>query len=206
MKGIRTWIWLLVFGSLWGIMEVVGGEAFFKTNVPHASVWLSAWAFFILGIARGVVNKPGTSSVVGAAAALFKLVNAAPYFCHLLGIFFIGMIFDIAASLWLKHEKKYSWRTALTGILSAYGGYTLFAVFITYIFRYRPWVAGGTPKVLNHIFVGGSWAALAAIVLIPLGLKVGMSSGVASARSPRWATAGALVALVVLWTLGRIIG
>lgn len=206
MKDFKTWIWLLVFGSLWGIMEVVGGEAFFKNNVPHASVWLSAWAFFILGISRGVINKPGTSSVVGATAALFKLVNAAPYFCHLLGIFFIGVIFDIAATLWLKNEKKYSWRTALTGIVSAYGGSTLFAVFIAYIFRYRPWVAGGTPKVLNHIFVGGSLAALAAIVLIPLGLKVGMSSGVASARRPRWATAGALVALVVLWTLGRIIG
>jgi len=205
MKDLKTWVWLLAFGSLWGIMEVVGGEAFFKNNVPRASVWLSAWAFFVLGMARGIINKPGTSSVVGATAALFKLANAAPYFCHLLGIFFIGMVFDIAASLWLKNEKKYSLRTALTGIVTAFGGYTLFAVFITYIFRYRPWVAGGTPKVLNHIFIGGSLASLAAIVLIPLGLKVGMSGETASTRKPRWATAAAFIAIVVLWTLGRII-
>ena len=206
MKDFKNWVWLLAFGSLWGIMEVIGGEAFFKNNVPHASIWLSAWAFFIMGVARGVINKPGTSTAVGATAALFKLVNASPYYCHLLGIFFLGMIFDIAATLWMKNEKKYSLRTVLTGIVSAYGGYALFAIIITYIIRYRPWVAGGTPKVLHHIFVGGSFAALAAIVLIPLGLKIGINSEAASKRSPHWATAGALVALAVLWTLGRIIG
>lgn len=206
MKDLKNWAWLLVFGSLWGIMEVVGGEAFFKNNVPHASVWLSAWAFFVLGVARGVVNKPGTSTAVGATAALFKLVNASPYYCHLLGIFFLGMVFDIAATLWLKNEKKYSWRTVLTGIVSAYGGYALFATVLTYIVRYDPWVAGGTPKVLHHIFVGGSFAALAAIALIPLGMKIGTTSEAASSRSPRWATAGALVVLMALWTLGRIVG
>jgi hypothetical protein len=116
------------------------------------------------------------------------------------------MVFDIAATLWMKNEKKYSWRTVLSGIVSAYGGYALFAVVITYIIRYRPWLAGGTPKVLHHIFVGGSFAALAAVVLIPLGLMIGISSKAVSKRSPRWATAGALVVLAVLWTLGRIIG
>lgn len=206
MKDIKNWAWLLAFGSLWGIMEVIGGEAFFKNNVPHASVWLSAWAFFIMGVARGVINKPGTSTAVGATAALFKLVNASPYYCHLLGIFFLGMVFDIAATLWMKNEKKYSLRTGLAGIVSAYGGYALFAIVITYLIRYRPWVAGGTPKVLHHIFIGGSFAALAAIVLIPLGLIIGINGEAASERSPRWAAAGAFVALVVLWTLGRIIG
>jgi len=206
MREIKNWSWLLVFGSLWGIMEVVGGEAFFKNNVPYASVWLSAWAFLMMGVARGVVNKPGTSTAVGGTAALFKLVSTSPYYCHLLGIFFLGLVFDIAATLWLKNEKKFSWRTVLAGIVSAYGGYALFAVVITYIIRYRPWVAGGTPKVLNHMFVGGSFAALAAIVLIPLGMRIGLTSEAASSRRPRWATAGALVILIALWTLGKIIG
>ena len=76
---------------------------------------------------------------------------------------------------------------------------------ITYVARYGPWVAGGTPKVLHHIFVGGSLAALASLVLVPLGLKVGISSETAVERRPKWATAGALVALAVLWTLGRVI-
>jgi hypothetical protein len=205
MKNYKNWIWLLVFGSLWGIMEVIGGEAFFKNNVPYASVWLSAWAFFMLGIARGIVNMPGSSTVVGATATLFKLAYAAPYFCHLLGIFFIGLVFDIAATAWMKRGKKWSWRGMLTGAVTAYGAYALFAITITYIAKYGPWVAGGTPKVLHHIFVGGSLAALASIVLVPLGFNVGIGSETAVERRPKWAMAGALIALVVLWTLGRVI-
>jgi len=205
MKSLKNWVWLLVFGSLWGIMEVIGGEAFFKNNVPHASVWLSAWAFFMLAIARGIVNKPGSSTAVGATATLFKLVYAAPYYCHLLGIFFVGLVFDAAATAWLKNEKRLRLRTFLTGVAAAYGGYSLFAITITYIAKYGPWVAGGTPKVLNHIFVGGSLAALVSLVFVPLGFKIGVGGETAVERRPKWATAGALVVLVVLWTLGRII-
>jgi hypothetical protein len=208
MKSLKNWTWLLVFGSLWGIMEVVGGEAFFRNNVPHASVWLSGWAFLLLATARGIVNKPGSSTVVGATATLFKLAYAAPYFCHLLGIFYIGLVFDIGATLLMKNVKKFSWRSLLTGIITAYGGYALFAITIAYIAKYGPWLSGGAPnlpKVLNHIFSGGSLAALTALVLVPLGFKIGLRSESAVERRSKWATAGALIVLAVLWTLGKFI-
>ena len=205
MKNPRNWLWLLVFGSAWGIMEVVGGEAFFKNNVPRASVWLTAWAIFMLSIARGLVNKPGSSTVIGATATLFKLAYAAPYFCHLLGIFFIGLVFDAAATAWLRKEKKSLLPAFLTGVVTTYGAYALFAVTITYIAKYGPWVSGGTPKVLDHIFAGGSLAALASLLFVPLGLRIGQGSEPAVGRQTRWATAGALIMLAVLWTLGRII-
>lgn len=87
VKSTRNWLWLLLFGSLWGAMEVVGGEVLHRNGVPQASVFLTAWALFVLAVSRGVLNRPGTSSAVGALAALYKLANAAPFFCHLLGIF-----------------------------------------------------------------------------------------------------------------------
>lgn len=205
MNNAKNWMWLLVFGSLWGIMEVVGGEAFFKNNVPYASVWLSGWALLMLGIARGLINRPGSSTLVGGTATLFKLAYAAPYFCHLLGIFYIGLVFDLAASAWLKNEKKLSWRVFSTGVVTAYGGYSLFAVTITCVARYGPWVAGGTSKVLNHILAGGSLAAAVSLVLVPLGLRIGVGSETAARRNPGWATAGALAVLVILWTIGRFV-
>jgi hypothetical protein len=94
MRNVKNWLWIAALGSLWGLSEVVGGEAFFKDNIPFASVWLSAWAFFLLGIGRGLMNVPGTSIALGAVAALFKLVNASPYYCHLLGIVCLGLAFD----------------------------------------------------------------------------------------------------------------
>ena len=205
MKNPKNWLWLLVFGSAWGIMEIVGGEAFFKNNVPRASVWLSVWAIFLLAVARGLVNKPGSSTVIGATATLFKLAYAAPYFCHLLGIFFIGIAFDAAATAWLRREKKTLIPAILTGVVTTYAAYALFAVTITYIAKYGPWVGGGMPKVLNHIFVAGSLAALASLIVVPLGLRIGLGSEPAFGRQPRWVTAGVVVVLAVLWTLGRII-
>lgn len=95
MRNIRSWVWLFLFGSLWGICEVLAGEGLLGKEVPYASVWLSAWAFLVLAVARGVVNKLGSSTAVGAIAAIFKLVNAAPFFCHLLGIFMLGLAFDV---------------------------------------------------------------------------------------------------------------
>ncbi len=204
MRNPKNWVLLLFFGSLWGIMEIVGGEILRKNNIPLASVWLSAWAFFVLAIARGILNKPGSSSVIGAFAALFKLANASPYFCHLLGIFFLGLAFDVVSTLLMRHERKISFRTNISGVLSAYGGYALFALVSTYIVRDKYWVSGGLEKVLHHIFVSGSFAAMIAILLVPFGYWIGINGGIMVKRRPRWAYSGALIALVILWTLGRI--
>jgi hypothetical protein len=206
MKDVRQWAWLLLFGSVWGISEVAVGGALYRANVAHASVWLAAWAFLILAVARGVLNKPGSSAAIGALAAMFKLVNAGPFLCHLLGIFALGVAFDLVATLLIGDERTVSYRTAAAGLASAYGGYALFALTITYGIRYSYWIAGGLPKVLNHILVGGSFAALTAVVAVPLGYWLGLRGEALALRRPRWAYSGALLASVVFWSLGRIAG
>jgi len=206
MKNYRNWVWILLLGSLWGISEVMGGDAFYGNNVPHASVWLSAWAFFILALGRGLINKPGSSTAIGGVAALYKFINAAPFFCHLLGIFFLAVAFDFFASVLMKERRKGAFWPALSGAISAYSGYALFALVITYIVRYDPWIAEGLPKVTNHIFAGGSYAALTALLAVPLGYWLGVNGWALTVRRSRWTYSGALAALAVLWTLVRFIG
>jgi len=153
MEKFKPLIWVFLFGSLWGISEAVGGGALYAANIPLASVWLSSWALFLLAFARAQNNKPGTSSAIGGIAVLFRLVNAAPFICHLLGIFLLGVAFDLAATFLLKRKEKALLRGGLTGILGAYGGYVSFALIITYIVQYKTWVAGGWPKNGRaHIF------------------------------------------------------
>ncbi len=185
---------------------MLGGGVLSRYNMPHSAVILAAWAFMVMAVARGIVNKPGSSTVIGIVAVIFKLANAAPFFCHLLGIFALGLAFDVFSSLLMKNERKISFRTSLTGALSAYSGYALFAIVITYIVQYKYWIAGGLPKVLNHIFVGGSLAALAAVVLVPFGYWVGISNENLFERRPGWTYAGTLMGVVLLWTLGRFVG
>ncbi len=205
MRNLKDWAWLLFFGSLWGISEVVGGGFLYNENVAYSSVWLSAWALLVLAIARGIINKPGSSTIIAGFAVIFKMANTSPFFCHLLGIFTLGLVFDLAASFLMKKEEKRLSRSMLSGVISAYGGYAFFALFITYIVRYEYWVTGGLSKVLNHIFVSGSLAALAALVVVPLGYWIGVNSESITSRRPEWTYAGTLAGIIVLWTLARII-
>ena len=206
MRDIKNWAWFLLFGSLWGLSEVAGGGILYAVEVPSASIFLAAWALFILAVARGLVNKPGSSTVIGAVATLFKLVNASPFICHLLGIFMLGLAFDIAATLLGRSERRFSFRNMLTGIVSAYGGYALFALSITYVIRYDMWAQGGWPKVAHHIFVSGSIAALVAAAVVPVGYYLGAGSLSLQAKRPRWLYAGTMAGVVLLWILGRFAG
>lgn len=206
MKNPKAWLWLLLAGSLWGIAEVVGGEFLWANDVAFPSVWLTAWAFFVLALARGLVRAPGSSTAVGAVATVFKLVNASPFFCHLLGIFVLGVAFDVVATILLRKETRRLVRRTATGVLGVYAGNALFALLITYIVKYDPWVEGGLPKALNHIFVSGSLSALAAAVLVPLGITWGQGADASTARArrPAWVMTAVGALVVVIWTAGRL--
>ncbi|MFC2166726.1 hypothetical protein ACFLQZ_02025 [Acidobacteriota bacterium] len=206
MEKFRPLIWVFLFGSLWGISEVVGGEALYAANIPLASVWLSTWALFLLAFARAQNNTPGTSSAIAGIATLFRLVNAGPFICHLLGIFLLGVAFDLAATFLLKRKKKIFLHGSLTGILGAYGGYALFALIITYVVQYKTWVAGGWPKVAEHIFLSGSLTALISAVLVPLGYWLSQKETASKAFHSRWATNSALALIFFLWIVGRLTG
>lgn len=206
MKSFKSWAWLLLIGSLWGMNEVVVGGSLYKNNTPYNSILLTATAFFILAIGRGILNKPGSSTAIAIFAAIFKLANAAPFYCHLLGIFTLGLTFDIFSTFLMKNEDKVSYRSSVSGVLSAYGGNALFAVIMTYIIRYEYWIMGGLPKVLNHIFVSGSYTALLAIVAVPMGYWIGILGRTQVERRPQLVYRGTLLGVIILWMLARMVG
>ncbi|MGD8540541.1 MAG: hypothetical protein PVI66_17645 [Candidatus Aminicenantes bacterium] len=206
MRNPKNWLWFILFGSLWGINEVVMGEVLSTSNVPHYSVLLTVIALFILALARGIVNRPGSSTAIGLIAVLFKLANAAPFYCHLLGIFMVGLTFDVFASLLIKSEKTSAIKSGLTGFLSAYSGNALFALVITYIIRYDIWTSAGLPKILEHIFIAGSLTAVCAAIAVPLGFKFGTTGGVIADKRPKWTYAGTVVTVCIIWILARALG
>lgn len=203
----RPWqlVWLLFFASFWGLSEVVAGEGLYALNVPYASVFLTVWALVILSLGRGVMNKPGSSTLMGCIAALYRMVNAAPFFCHIWGIVFIGIAFDLASSLLMKRERKFFLRSSLTGISSAYLGNALFALVMIWILRSDYWIAAGLPKVIDHVFISGSLVAVAASGVVPLGHWLGRKiDGLPSLRT-RWVYSTLTLLVVALWTLVRIV-
>lgn len=198
-------VWLLFFASLWGLSEVVAGEGFYTLNLPYASVFLTVWALVILSLGRGLLNKPGSSTLIGCVAALYRMVNAAPFFCHIWGIVFIGMAFDLASSFLMREGRKFFLRGSLTGITSAYSGNALFAVVMTWILRNEYWTAVGLPKVLDHVFISGSLVAAAASGIVPLGYWLGRKVDGLPTLQTRWVYSTLTLLVFGLWALGRIV-
>lgn len=135
-EGIRLLTGVLFFGSVWGMIEVLLGGFLYKQDIPRSSVILAAGALFVLSAARIWMPRRGSSTLIGVVAALYKLINAAPFICHLFGIFALGFVFDAAASLFLKEKTRIKMGTILLGPVSVLVSNLFFAVFMTYIVRY----------------------------------------------------------------------
>lgn len=206
MKKFKPIMWLFLFGSIWGINEVFLGEIMYRNDVSYSSVILTVMTLFLLALSRGMVNKPGSSTLIGTFAVLFRLANTAPSYCHLLGIFLMGATFDVFSSLLIKNEQKAPLRWGAAGMLSAFGNNAIFALLMAYVIRYEFWVVAGTSKVIDHIFVSGSLTAVLAAFLVPLGFFVGINGSALFERRPRWSFAGTILGSAALWAVSLILG
>ena len=61
----------------------------------------------------------------------------------------------------------------LFGLVATYLGYILFALTITYVFRYHYWTKEGLPRILRYIGIGGTMASLGNYLLVPRALRLG---------------------------------
>ena len=169
----RSVLWVVALGSAWGLAEVFGEDLLTGIGAPGASIWLAVWAVLLLSIGRGAWNKIGSSAVIGLVAALFKYVGPSPDYCHLLGIACLGLLFDLFASSLLSRGRSGWWRHACVGLLTAYGSASFFVMYSVHIAHFERWVDGGTQMALDHVLRSGSAVALAAVLLAPLGFRIG---------------------------------
>jgi hypothetical protein len=193
---------VLFFGGIWGISEATLGNALYGANVPHASVPLTAIGFVILTVARACFPRPGTAALIASFAMLYKFLNAPFFACHLLGIVLMGACYDLFFNV-LK--MRVAW---LAAGLATYANYAAFALMITYIARYDHWVQGGFGRILEHIGIEGSMAAIACAILVPLSLRYSEKFRAAIPTLFAWRAAlapGAIMAFTAgLWGLGII--
>jgi len=153
---------VLFFSGLWGISEAVLGDALYRADVPYASVSLTVIGFIILTFACVNLPQKGTATLIAVCAMLYKFLNEPFFACHLLGILLMGACYDLLFNV-LKMKKGF-----FSSALVTYLSYASFALLITYCFRYGSWPQAGFAKLLRHIGISGSMAALGCAVLLPL--------------------------------------
>jgi hypothetical protein len=191
---------ILFFSGLWGVSEAVLGDALYRVDVPYASVPLTVIGFIILIFAGVYFPQKGTAMLIAGFAMLYKFLNEPFFACHLLGIFLMGVCYDLLFNV-LKIKKGF-----LPSALVAYLSYASFAVLITYIIRYGSWPQAGFAKVLRHVGISGSMAALGCAVLLPLSFHLAQrcKANFAAPFNMRLRlTSGGISALTIgLWVFG----
>lgn len=158
---------ILFFGSLWGLIEASLGGFLYRFPSLSASIPLAIIAFLILTIAKIYLPYRWSATFIGAVAMLYKFLNTPFFACHLLGIFLLGLSYDLVLN-YLKIKSR-----AIIGLVATYLGYILFGFMITYVFRYHYWIQEGLPKVVNYIGISGSLAALGNFAAVPLSFRFG---------------------------------
>ena len=195
---------ILFFGAVWGLSEATLGDTLYRAGVPYASVPLTVIGFVVLTFARVYFPHPGTATLIASFALLYKFLNTPFFVCHLLGIVLMGMCYDLFFSAF---RIRAAWRAA---VLATYANYAAFALMITYVARYDHWVQGGSGKILSHVGVSGTMAAVACALLVPLSLRLGdrLRSAVPTPFAWRGAPVPAAVTGLTagLWVLGLVTG
>ena len=167
-KGLESLILsVLFFSALWGFSEAIFGGFLYGRAVPYSSAYLTIIGFGILTIARLYLPQIGTATAIAALAMLYKFFNSPFYGCHLLGILLTGISYDLFFSVFKIKNKS------INAVAAVYLSYASFAILITYVFRYGFWVQAGVPKILRHIGISGSIAAVGCAVIVPLSFRFG---------------------------------
>ena len=188
---------ILFLGGLWGILEAVLGGALYRAEVPYASVPLIIIGFAVMTIAKVYFPQIGIATLIAACAMLYKFLNVPFFACHLLGILLTGICYDLFFSVFKIKNRS------LSAAAAVYLNYTLFALMITYVFRYEHWVQTGFAEVLRHVGIGGSMAALGCAVLVPSCFRLGerLKTNLVTPFNLRlqWVPGGVLAATIGLW-------
>lgn len=204
---MRIWekiLLVLILGSIWGIVEVFGGDFLLSLAGSRSSAILFTFAFFILMAARGILGVPGLLLLVGAVAVFYKTLSVNFYPCMAAGIMAdaaaVEFLYLISGKERLQSRK---WRT-IAAPATAYGAFTVFALFVVLVLREPNWVERGLNGALGYIFLNGSFAAVLSLILVQPAYAIGMrlKSRVAerpSRLSLRWSYGLAILLVIGIW-------
>ena len=152
---------IILFGSIWGGLEVLGIEIMQTTNFGLRAPILGLIGMIVLMTARVIFPKPGSTALIGLVACGFKFLGLSNIlFCQIAAVIGQAIIFDLGFSF--LEKKEWLSKKLLLGISGMVLSYINFAVFSfsqAYIFNNHWWVDRGPMGLLEWTFTDGTYAA-----------------------------------------------
>jgi hypothetical protein len=157
---------VLVFGAIFGMLELFGRDALRAAGIEHKSALLYGVGIIILYASKRVVH-------FALIASLFKATSSNFYPCTVAAVMINGVVFDIFYSTFKgRLDSSLVWRTVAAPVI-VYVSYAAFAILAAFILREGSWGADGWAGVRSYLFTSAVTASLISIVTIHLGYYLG---------------------------------
>jgi hypothetical protein len=161
---------LLLFGSLWGLVELGIGELAYLNDVPRAPI-LTAFGVLVMVLARAVWSVPGSTLALAGIASAYKVLQHPVWGCKLAAVILVGAVFEAGFTLYERRAgaraatagrpAAHAWRIVGLSAALTFASFVLFGYFAKYVLLNPYWMA--PEKLLDYQFVQGPIAALLAV-------------------------------------------
>ena len=178
----RVIIGILVFGSIWGLLEATLGGFLNLIIFPNKGAIMGGIGIAIMGAALAIYRKPAMLPGIGIVAASFKWLNAWLLFVpvsaiHIvnpaMAIFLESLVFSLVVTFLMYRMDKNvyvgAWAAFLAGLISV----TAYGYFSVYIMHAPLFERMGVSSVPEFIASHGVIQAVFFGMLAPLGYMVG---------------------------------
>jgi len=194
----RKVLFVVLVGSIWGMLEVLLWDIWHLLDWPHASTALAIVALFCLAAGRRVLDSPGTSLAIALVACLYKFASVAFFACQMTGVLTLAASFELMAFLTKKSgDSESQLRPYLLGLLTVYPAFIAFALLSTFVIRIPFWAETGWSRILPYLGWGALLATIGSTFSAAIGWRIGKS--LLGARALRWRLA--VPAAVIIWAM-----
>ena len=214
---VRLIIGILVFGSIWGLLEATLGGFLNMIIFPNKGAIMGGIGMAIMGVALAVYRKPAMLPGIGIVAASFKWLNSWLLFVPISAVYIINpataiflesLAFCMVVAFLMKRIEKNVyvgvWAALLAGLISV----TAYGYFNVYIMHAPLFERMGVSSVPEFIASHGVIQAVFFGVLAPLGYLAGKRlSAVTSpvlVRRPLYFYATSAVIICFCWGISAV--
>jgi len=178
MKGMRVLAGIVLFGSLWGMMECVLGDYLHTHGIWAGAIMTGFVGFGLMAISRRSYGIRGMQLGMGMVAGMLKFIHPVGgcMLCSAIAIAFEGMIFEI---IWYSPKlsmDKMNWlMKASMGIISGYVIYStgyIITQILTPVVASAPLYLSDITAVMPVIFSSATIAGLAGGLTLPAVLSI----------------------------------
>jgi len=173
LKKYEKLLLVLIFGAVFGALELFGRDGLRAAGIEHKSAILYGIGIIILYASKRVAHFPGSVALMALIASVIKTASSNFFPCQCAAVMINGVVFDIAYSTYKgRLDSSLLWRTIAAPAV-VYVSYAAFAILAAFVLREGSWGADGWAGVRSYLATSAVATSLISMVTIHFGYYLG---------------------------------